>query len=99
DAKDAGAATAAQSHPGSLREPEEHRSGTSENEYRGDEPVSAKRRHPPERLHTDASHDAGALRVLPTARSVDRAAGRRVRLVDQGSVAAGPVFYHSDSRF
>src|SRR6185503_1685315 len=85
--------------PGSLREPEGHRPRASEDEYRGDEPVSGERGQSGERLHSDAPDDAGPLRVLPTARSVNRAARRVVRLVDQGSVATGSVFHHSDSRF
>jgi YidC/Oxa1 family membrane protein insertase len=73
--------------------------GTSEDEYRGDEPLSRERRQPGQRLHSDAAHDAGAVCVLPTARTINRVAGCRIRLVDQGSLATGSVFHHSDSGF
>src|SRR5262245_25591738 len=97
DAQDAGAAAAAQSYPGSLRKPEGHRSGASENEYRGDEPVSREGREPGEWLRSNAPHDAGSVRVLRAAHSSHRVAGGLIRLVDQGSIAAGSVFRYPDS--
>ena len=49
--------------------------------------VQREGRQPGERMHADAADAAGAVRVLLAAVAVDRVAWRRLRMVDQGSVA------------
>src|SRR6185436_11244384 len=90
-APDAGAAAAAEGHPGSVRELESDRSRQAEDEYGGDEPLSREGRQPGKRLRADAADDAGADCVLRAARPGHRAARRAIRLLDQGPVAARPL--------
>ena len=91
DAQDAGDPAADEGDPGSLRQIQGHRSGTAEDEHRGDGAVQGEGRQPGQRLRADAADVPVPVCLLRDAVAGDRDSRRRLHGLDPQPVGAGSL--------